>query len=788
MERIQDVNVAEQSDEDIKSYAIYVAKHRVTPDIIDGLKPVNRRILWCAANDFKGQGFIKTISIMGRVVEKYNPHGDAAVQMAIRNMINDFSTKYPTMLGEGSWGSKANPYPAAPRYNGCKLSPFAIDVFFDDLYDDKRTVDWIENYTNTCLEPAYLPAKIPTLLILGQMGIGVGFKPTIPSHNLGDVIDVTIKLMKDPNAPFCLIPDECMPCEIFETDFQKINDTGVGTYVSRGIIDIGEYNKNPALYIRSLPDYTFFNKIKDSIISLVASGKMPYIIDMISKTRDVEEKDGSVHTIFEEIIVLKKGADPNFVKAFLYANTRIKETRQVRLIVIKDNNIVYNISYREYLLNFINFRRITIARKMNAKMQTLKTAIHEKELYIKAITSGSIDKIIDMIRKQDSRNEDVLVEFLIKKLDVTPLQAKFLLRTNIAKLSKGYVKQYQKELDEYNKRLNYVKSILTNPEAMDQYIIDEMLEIKRKYNTPKVCRVISSAEASGIAPGTFKLLFSKKNFIKKIGEFENITSFTNDEMKFGLTVDNAENILIFSELGKVFKQPVHKIPITVKGSNGIDVRVLNKYCTSNITCAAREVTLQNLTKTKYKNFIFIITQNGYIKKIDIEDILSAQPSGIIYSKLDNGDRVKDILFGPDKMDILIYSGPKVLRISSKEVPYLKRSTKGNRASTAATKIDGMNFVLPESTELVIVTNEGYVNRIPMSIIQRSSRGRAGTKVIRLKKDDTIKSIWPCREESTIVVFEDKTRKEFPVRDIQLGSTISTGIKLCENPTKITLQI
>ena len=335
-ERIIDVNIQNQSSEDMLGYAIYTARYRAVPSSIDGLKPVIRKILYCAAHDFRGNGFIKTAALMGQVIKSYSPHGDSSVQMAVRNMINDFSIKYPTMEGEGSWGTKSNPYPAAPRYNACRLSQFAKDVLLADIYEDKRSTDWMPNYDNKTVEPEYLPARIPTLLILGQMGIAVGLKVSIPSHNIGEVIDTTIKLIHNPNAKFCLVPDECMPCEILDTDWEKINETGRGTYIAQAIIEIGEYKGNPALYIKSLPDFTYYDSIKETIIKLVESKKMPYIQDLISKSK-ADLKSIENKTTFEEVIVLKKGTDPNFVKEFLYANTAMRQTRQVNIITIKDN-------------------------------------------------------------------------------------------------------------------------------------------------------------------------------------------------------------------------------------------------------------------------------------------------------------------------------------------------------------------------------------------------------------------------------------------------------------------
>ena len=783
-ENINNVNIATQSAEDLKSYAIYVARCRAIPDVIDGLKPVIRKILWCAAHDFKGQGFYKTAKIMGQVIHKYNPHGDSSVQLAIRNMINDFSTKIPTMEGSGSWGHKSNPYPAAPRYTECKISQFAIDVFIQDIYDDPRTTDWQPNYDNKCLEPCYLPAKIPVLLVLGQLGIAVGMKSSIPSHCLSEVIDVTIGLMKDPNMPFCLVPDECMPCELHNTDFQKINDTGMGSYIAQGIIEVGEYDKHPALFVRSLPDFTFFDSIKETIIDLVEKKKMPYIVDLVSRSK-VDLK--TAKTTMNEVIILSKGADPYFVKEFLYANTAIRQTRQVKLITIKDNRLAM-MNYRDYLLHFIDFRRKTVFRKMNALLQKYKTAIHERETYIKAMTSGEIDNIIKLIRKQKTADDTELIEYFINKLRITSLQAKFLLNTDLKKLSEGNLNKYRKELAMYQEEEKKIMDIILNPKNIDQYIIDEMNEIKAKYSSPRLCRVLTKNEAKGIPYGIFKLVFTKKGFVRKLNETDNIGSLGNDEISFSLTVSNEEDIMVFSSAGKVHRISVAKIPIYSKGSNGVDIRVVNKYITAPIICAAKESTLKSLHENKkFKNHIFVLSKQGYIKKIDIDDILTSPYSGLVYSKIDPNDNIESILFGPDLMELLISIDNKILRLSAKEVPYLKRSTKGNRVSTATSVINTMNFLIPNTTEIVVVTKSGLINKIPLVAIPLNTRGKAGSKCIKLKKGDSVLSIWSCNDNNNLVVTDSRSTKSIPVSSIPMGSSVSNGIQMLNNPIKVTLE-
>ena len=785
-ENIENVNIEIQSREDMKVYAIYVARFRAIPDTIDGLKPVIRRILWCAAHDCKGS-IVKTAAILGEVIKSYNPHGDSSVHTAIRNMINEFSTKYPTMKGIGGWGSKVNSNIAAPRYSHCGISKFSIDIFMRDIMEDKRATDWMNNYSNTKKEPVYLPARIPTLLILGQMGIGVGMKSSIPSHNLGEVIDVTIQLVKNPRAKFCLVPDECMPCEIIDTDWQKINETGKGNYIAQGIVDIGEYKNHPALYVRSLPDFTFYESIRESIIKLKESKKMPYIVDLISRTKtDLKSLDNK--TKFEEIIVLQKGSDPNFVKEFLYSNTQMRQTRQVSVIVL-DNNQLKGYGYRQYLLGFIDFRRAAIARSLNARLQKCNTLIHERIPYLKLFNSKDCDKIIAAIRSQAGTNDQKLIEYLIKKLHITPLQASFLIDLKLKNLSKGYLQKAAEDAKRYQEEANTIMDILLDPKKIDKVLIDQLLEIKTKYNTPVLRRMLSKGEASGIAPGTFKLVFTKKNFIRKLGENEMIGSLGTDEYNFSLISENQDNVMVFSSLGKVFKIPVHKIPLTAKGSNGMDIRLLNKYATSNMCCAATESLLTAFSqKSKMHNFIFVCTRNGYIKKIDIADILTAPTSGIIYSKVEEGDYVQSILFGPDKMDLMLLIGNKVLRVPGKQIPYLKRSTRGSRISTGTALVDSMSFINPNCQDLIVVTMSGMVNKLGINTIEPSNRGRAGIKVIKLKTGDKIISVLPALPNSSLVVYEGgRSNTVINIEDIPYGTTAGTGVKLLKNPIRVMVQ-
>jgi DNA gyrase/topoisomerase IV subunit A len=287
------------------------------------------------------------------------------------------------------------------------------------------------------------------------------------------------------------------------------------------------------------------------------------------------------------------------------------------------------------------------------------------------------------------------------------------------------------------------------------------------------------------------MVIMNNNYIKKMNVNEMVPPSQMGRVNLVLIADNSEDMVLFSSLGKAFKVPVHKIPLSEPSSDGTDVRVLNKYCTTNIIGAARETTLKHLSENnpkdkKNKNFIFTVTNQGYIKKIDIEDVVNAPTSGIIYARVDDGDHVNSVLFGPSKMDIMLYSNNKVIRLNPKEVPYLRRATKGNRVSTANTIISGMNFILPKTTDMIVVTKKGYVNRIPLEHIGRVPRGRAGISVIKLTKGDSIHTIWTCPPEAKLVVREGRSQKEFPISGIKSGSTVDTGKKMFADVNKVMI--
>lgn len=770
-EKIVERNLLEQFVEDSTRYAIYVTRLRAIPDYKDGLKPVQRDIIYCMYNDSKAISHtIKSASVVGRTMELYHPHGDSAIYGTMKPMANWFETKIPYIDITGNFGNFQGDPAAASRYTEVKLSKFALDAVIGDLKDSKQASDWVDTYDNRNKKPEFLPAVAPNLLVNGAFGIGVGMKVEIPRHNLNEVIDATLELIKNPDAPVELIPDHCMPCYICQdkkSQFKEISNKGFGTYKVRGIIDIGEFKGNPALFIKSIPDLTFLDSITEKIEALVESNKLIQIQTCYDKSTE----EGVNY-----VIVLKKGSDPNYVREVIYKNTPIEQNCRVNFEVLDGINPL-RMSYKSYLLAFIEFRKITKFRLYCNRLQTVQTRIHEREAFIKLLESGEIDNIIELIKKQKNIDDSYLTEYIVKKVGVTDLQAKYILSADLKKLSIGYLNKYKEDAVNLEQQRQALMVKITDDNSIMEDIVNELNEIKEKYGSPRLCKVISTSSFSEVPKGTFKIVITENNFIKKIGENDPIGNLKGDSVKQVLVVDNTENILLFDEQGKVFKLPIHKLPLTDKASPGIDIRMVIKGLTSNINTVIYEPVVKHFADKVQKHFMTMITENGLIKKLDLQDFLTVPPSGILYIKLDPGDKVKSVIIASDGAELLISSDRKVLRMSMNEVPHLKRNTKGNRSMNTSDPIDGLALIGPDATDIVVITETGRVNRFDSVALPCMARGRAGVSVIKLGKGDKIRAVYGCKNTDTIRITTLEKSYDIKVSEIKSASSIAPGEKM-----------
>lgn len=770
MEHIVDKNTTEQFRSNYQRYGTYITFRRVMPDYRDGLKPVQRRILWAMYNDSGAVNrTVKCATIIGDVVGRYHPHSPDASYSTMKPMINWFENYITTIQGQGGFGNFHGDPASAYRYTEAKLSKFSLDCIIDEVRTSPRCIDWSPNFDNTVSEPEFLPIKVPLLLINGTFGIGLGKKTEIPSHNTNEVIDATIALMRDPSIDIVLVPDHCMKCEIVESDFATICHTGYGYYKVRGVIDVENYQGKTALVIKSTPNLVFLNDVIDKLEDLIEKKKLVQVAKVVDESTDVKMR---------YVIVLHPGADPNYVKDVIYKNTQMEHNERVNFEVLNGLDPI-RMSYKSYLLSFIDHRMLTKFRVYKNRLQVVQTKIHEKEMYIKVLESGEVDNIIAYIRKQKTTDDGSLIDYLVKRLNITDLQAKFIIGTDLRKLSKGYLEKYKQEARDLEVEKEVYIDFITHSDLIAKEIIMELEDAKAKYGHPRNCRIVRDKKVNEIPKGLMTITITEKNFIKKVPHGTPIGSFKGDTLRAVMDADNTESIIVFDNLGRVFKLPVDKIPFVDRNSNGVDIRFLIKALTADMVNIIPESTIQvygNKNNAK-KFYILVLTKNGLIKKINATELGSIPVSGVLYSKLDEGDYVVSVQICDDTTTFIGFTDTKAMLIPVTTVSTMKRNAKGAKTFKSG-QIDGIVPIdLLNCASIVTITNSGKFNKIPISSIPNINTPRKEFSVIKLAKGDTIQNILPVNEDTVVEVITVNGKRDIPVANLRIGSTISTGEKV-----------
>lgn len=765
-------------DQYIRDLALYTTATnlvRALPDVRDGLKPVSRRILYAIMHDEKAispSSKVKSAAVSGTVMKKYHPHGDT--YPTFKTMANWFEVKQPMIIGQGNWGAVSGEPPAASRYTECCLSPFGMECVIGALGSNSEVVDWNPTYDNSNQEPQYLPVKVPLLLINGILGgIGTGVKADLPPHNLREVIDATLALIDDPSAPVVLIPDHCLPCEIIDTDWKNICNKGQGSYRARATMDV-TYDKNdyPYITITSLPTFGT-NNVMAKIDEGIEAGKFPQILDV----NDESKNDYGVRIV----IKLKKGTDVNFVKEALYKYTPCEQSFRVNFEAVLGPELI-RLSYKEYLNLFIQFTTNNKIKEYAAKHYVISTRLHRLDAFIKIVGSPDIDKIITLIKNRNTNSDNELIELLITKYKLTDIQASYIINAQIKQLSKGYLNKYKEEFAELSKQEKWLEDRISNDDLILSDVKEELIQIRQKYGSPRICKVVKVSNLGNIPEGNFKMVITENNFVRKLTETDPVNTVKGDKPKFVIpSASNLESILLFDNKGRVFKLPIHKIPIVAKNDPGIDIKGVIKGLTADIISIMYEPTLIKLSKLKQKVYIAILTKNNALKKLDIQDFLNVPPSGILYSKLTADDDVVSTQLISDNMDLVLYSDSKALRIPSKDVVLLKRNTVGTLGMGGQHgPMEGMSIIYTDpknpSKYIIVITESGKINKFLVSGFACSQRNKAGSKVIDLAKGDRIHSLFAATDQNTIGLLTTSGNLDIPVDTIPLGASISKGTK------------
>lgn len=771
-ETIRPVPVNDQFRYDYGCYTYFVALQRICPDYRDGLLNVHRAII-TAAELYSGasKNKVKSAAIVGDVMKYLHPHGDASIYGTMTGLGCYFDCRYPLIAKKGSFGTVDGDQPAHYRYTEASLTPFARDVITADLkkYQDDISVDWVDNYSRTIKVPEYLPAKLPILLLKGQETIGVGDTIPVPSHNLCDVVDAMITLIKNPKAKIVLIPDLPQATELLDTDWKKLSETGVGKYTARAIIKAipyrgkkKQYQNNMVLNIKSLPPQTTLNSIIDSINELVEKRKIVQIIDYESNATLDENNELNV----DLDLILSEGADPNYVKMLLYKHTRLQLTYTVNLIVKKDGQRV-RCGYAQYLNMFLDYRRNYHRRFLYNKLTTLNTKNEKLKSLIDLIDSGKYDQIQKFVRSQ-TKSVD-LEKIVIDKFKINPIQARYALSSSLSQQAAFARKNMAGEVKSNEAECERILTIVRNPAAIDQIIIDEITELKMKYGDPRHSVVVKN---TGTGPsGRFLVCVTDSNRIKLQGLTEGLSCAKGDSIRQVIEMDVSNGLIVFTDNGKCYKIPGEKIPFSPAGSSGEDIRIVNKNVGGNIVFITTEEQLD--VAMKNQDFLISLTKGGFIKKISLDDFVNIPISGTTYCKID-GDKVIDVGISRPDMKILVYNRDKSLCLDMNSITWAKRNARGSM-SMKSDEVEGMTAVLPNMSDILVVTDNGYINRICPEAV-KVGRAKTGSSVIKLKANDSIHSIVAAEPGHILRLVCANETIDIPVETIKSGSSISSGVK------------
>lgn len=719
-------------------YAMSVIIGRALPDVRDGLKPVQRRILFSMRELglTPQKPFRKSATVVGDVIGKYHPHGDQAVYDALVRMAQDFALRYPLIEGQGNFGSIDGDPPAAYRYTEARLSKIAMEML-ESL--DEDTVDFVPNFDGRLKEPVVLPSKIPNLLLNGSSGIAVGMATNVPPHNLGEVIDALNALIDNPDITIDEImnyikgPDFPTGAIIMgRSGIKEAYETGRGKIIVRARVHIEEKKGGKkSIVVTEIPYQVTKTTIIEKIVQLVRNKK----IDGIQDLRDESDRRG-----IRLVIELKKSADPEIVLNQLYKHTPLQDTFGAYLLVLVDGEPrILNI--KELLQEFLKHRENVIRRRTQFRLKKAEERAHILEGFKKAL--DHIDEIIEIIKA--SENQKTAKENLIKRFEFTEVQAQAILDMRLGNLTRLDRNRIETEYEELIKQISWYKEILQNRKLLLEEIRKELMEIKKKYGDKRRTE-ISDEEVREfnieelIPPEDVIVTATSRGYVKRtlIKNYKKqgrggvgrsaINTYDDDFPVSILMSNNHDLLLIFTDRGRALAIKTYEIP---EGSLQSKGRPLNNI--ANIGRDERIITAVPLKTFEDSRFVVLATKFGIIKKTKLVNFKNAGRRGIIAINLQEGDRVVDVVTteGNDQL-ILAKSSGYAIRFKETELNEYSRYAKGVKGTTLKKGERVVSMVKVEPRKKVLtITENGYGKKFDPEEIRLTRRGAMGVRIQKI---------------------------------------------------------
>ncbi len=813
-EQVKSAEIVSVMKDSYIDYAMSVIVSRALPDVRDGLKPAQRRILYVMLEEGLRHTakYRKSATVVGSTLGRYHPHGDAAVYDTMVRLAQDFTLRYPLVQGQGNFGSIDGDSAAAMRYTECRLSR-AGEAVLEDI--DKNTVDFIDNYDGTRKEPAVLPSPLPQLFLNGSLGIAVGMATNIPPHNLGEVCDALVYLLDEPKAAtedlfqFIKGPDFPLGGEIFDRkEIIAAYSQGKGPIVCRGKAEIIQNEKTDRyqIIIASIPYQVQKSSLLEQIAKLVAEKK----IDGVKDVRDESDKEG-----MRVAIDLNRDAQPQKILNRLYKFTDLQRTFHLNMLALVDGIQPEVLSLAQALNYFLDHRKQVVTRRTQFELDRAKDRAHILRGLVKCL--ADIDEVIRIIRKSENR-EDARNN-LMKRFKLDEIQANAILETKLAALARLEREKIDNELKELEAKIEEYSGVLKSPAKIKAVIKKELAKAKETYGDERRTKVYihkigEISEADLIPDEEVAITLTNSGYIKRIDPktykiqkrggkgIIGLKTVGDDIVEQSLIANTHDRILFFTDLGRVFQTLAYEIPEGARVAKG---RALVNF----LDLGPQEKVLYLMSlgragadKGKSKSngggqndegkYLLIVTKNGIAKKTAIDDFDNIRRSGLIAITLKKGDLLRKVAktSGDDELIVVTKKGQSV-RFKEKDVRPMGRQAAGIKAIALkrGDEVVGMDAVSakpaagadgkPVRRLVLAVMENGYGKRTDIKEYRLQNRGGSGIKAaeITAKTGELVTSFVLTDEEELMVISKKGQVIRVPIEGISVLSRPTQGVRI-----------
>ncbi len=814
------VNIEDEMRQSYMEYAMSVIVGRALPDVRDGLKPVHRRVLFAMkemGNDWN-KAYKKSARVVGDVIGKYHPHGDTAVYDTIVRMAQPFSLRYMLVDGQGNFGSVDGDAPAAMRYTEVRMSRIAHEIL-EDI--DKETVEFVGNYDGSEHEPVVLPTRIPNLLINGSSGIAVGMATNIPPHNLSEVINACIALIKTPEIEISNlmkhIPGPDFPTAGIINGSSGIKDayeTGRGRIEVRARSKIEEHDTGNKIVITELPYQVNKARLLEKIAELVKDKKVTGIREL----RDESDRDG-----MRVVVELRRGEVAEVILNNLYKFTQMQSAFSVNTVALVDNKPQANLNLKQLLEAFISHRREIVTRRTIFELRKARARAHILEGL--AVALANIDPVIALLKKSASPAEakvkllkgiwesNVVVEMVkdagseISRPDnlqhefglhddgyrLSPEQAQAILELRLQKLTGLEKDKILKEYSDLLRTITDLLDILSRPERLMKVIHDELKDIQDRYGDERRTEIVQTQKDLSmedlITEEDVVVTLSHAGYAKsqpvntyrsqrRGGRGKTATSVKDQDFIDKLFIASThDTLLCFSSRGKLYWLKVYELPQasrTARGKPIINLLPLDEGEQINAVLSIRNY-VEDM-------FVFMATANGTVKKTSLIEFSRPRPSGIRAIELVGGNKLIGVELTDGKRDIMLFSDAgKVVRFPESHVRSMGRTAKGVRGIRLTKGQNAISLIIVKSTETTVLTatQNGYGKRTDIEDYPQKSRGGVGVISIQVTKRNgpVVSAVAVENDDEIMLISGQGTLIRTPVKDISVFGRNTQGVRL-----------